>query len=315
MEGLTDNCIPFAEFAIEYLNPQRGGLSERHLFSLLKAEIASSQMALWRRSACTGLRRPNVGSITRGSNAVPRWKRRPCPSPPTQRNWPSRRRPTSSRSLKPTRTNTPGPIRRSRASACRIASPFSTSGANTDKFADPKTITEAQIKEEYEKQKEMYDRFEAMLPEKPLTEKEEKKPEAAASPKQGKPSAEEKRPPVLQQKPAPGEKGTAKPQSKAAPAEVKKGAAGEKSAPPPQKKPAGEDKGAGKTSSAAVWSFRLVSHSEDAKPAAPKDSQTATFETTSPLPPGTASCRKQRRRRSRSPRAPKPARLRQPRRN
>ena len=186
---------------------------------------------------------------------------------------------------------------------------------NTDKFADPKTITEAQIKEEYEKQKEMYDRFEAMLPEKPLTEKEEKKPEAAASPKQGKPSAEEKRPPVLQQSPPPGERDrNAAVESRTGGSEEGGGrgkigaAAGRRSLPERTRVRARLRR---RPSGRSGW-FRIPRTQSRRRPRIPRQRR---LETTSPLPPGTASCRKQRRRRSRSPRAPKPARLRQPRRN
>ncbi len=75
--------------------------------------------------------------------------------------------------------------------------------AETDKFADAKTITEAQIKEEYEKQKDIYDRVGAALFDREKEEKAEKgeKP-AGAPPKQGKPAAEEKRLVVPSQKPA-----------------------------------------------------------------------------------------------------------------
>ncbi len=173
--------------------------------------------------------------------------------------------------------------------------------ADTDKFADPKTITEAQIKEEYEKQKDMYDQFEALLrqQERPKADKaagkEEKKEEKIGKGEKGekgerktvgpqeKLAPEAKKPAVPQQKsapesqkPAPAEKGTAKPQPAAPPAEGKKPVSDGKSATPPEKKPATGEKGSGKTSSAAAWSFQLAAYSDDAKPAAPKDAKPAT---------------------------------------
>ena len=295
---LTDNCIKFTDLRSEYLNPNRGGISEQQLFSLLKAEIAASQMALWAQVGIARRRRRSAGSITARLNRRATAELAAVPVAPYAKKVAEPKTAELEAFFEDHKNQYASPD--SPEPGFRVPHRIAVQyfRADTDKFADPKTITEAQIKEEYEKEKEMYDRFGALMPEKPKTEKAGKsekaeKPEAA-SPKQGKPSAEEKKsapetkksapeakkpapeakkPAPEAKKPAPVEKETAKPQSKAAPAEVKKPATGEKSAAPPQKKPAAEEKGSGKTSSAVAWPFRLAAYSGDAKPATPKDAK------------------------------------------
>ena len=172
--------------------------------------------------------------------------------------------------------------------------------ADVDKFTDPKAVSDAEVKQEYEKNKEEYDRRDALMPEEKPEKKSEKSPgraggvslrdaeKAEKSPgraggvslRDGKKSEKGEKPQPQPAKPQPKSDQPPKPTADKPAAEKKdlkepavkapadKPAADQNKEPA---KPAPEVKPSGKTSSIDSSSpFRLTAFAADAKPAEEK---------------------------------------------
>ena len=139
---------------------QHAGLSAGQFFSLLRQELLALKVQeLFRAQLAGGHARPSDGTTSTASTATPPSRRSPFPWPTTWARLPTRPRRNSKTFFEENKEQIAMPDSPEPGfhQPQRIALEYVK--ADIEKFADPKTITDQQVRERYEKDKDKYDKL------------------------------------------------------------------------------------------------------------------------------------------------------------